>query len=338
MKNNFTPFYWPALLGGLLILAACGGGDSFTPPNISTTPVALSSSNQNDAIETSAMAAGGTTDSSSLVTGVVIEGAGGAGFNPFDFASSKLPEYVLKAKASAAALPTGVAFSETLPCDSGTMKISGNVADPNASEASAGDTISFSFNNCTDNFEGTTINGAFSASVISGYIGLFCGTSCPNFQLEATFNNLRVTEMGSTGAVHGGFNLTHAGSTDTFSGSSLYLIETGGESVHLTNFDISTATSGPLETTTVSMSVAGTQINGLINIETDPSAPLEQTTDEDHPHAGTLIITGRNNSSLTVEALNSSSMQVTLNADDDGLPDDGYPKTVTWTEIEGSVP
>jgi hypothetical protein len=52
MKNNFTPFYWPALLGGVLILTACGGGggsvssgsDGLTYSGL-TTPAAVSSSN-----------------------------------------------------------------------------------------------------------------------------------------------------------------------------------------------------------------------------------------------------------------------------------------------------
>jgi hypothetical protein len=317
------------------IVIACGGGgsDSFSPPDISNTPVALSESNQNDVIDTSSTSTTLTTGSGSIITGVVIES--GAGFNPVDFVSGKLLDYVFQGKADASTLPLGVEFNESVNCDSGSMTISGTVSDPNADQLSAGDTFTLSFNNCVDG--GTTVTGSVSASVSSGTVVPLCNPFCDNFQMTINFNNLSVTDSGTTASIHGGFNMTHADSTDTVSGSSLYLIATGSEAAHLTNFNISTVTSGSLKTSTVSLTVASTQIDGLINIETADGDPLLQYTYESHPHAGTLIITGKDNSSLTIEHLSSASVQVTLDADGDSVTDDGYPVTVTWTEIDSAV-
>jgi hypothetical protein len=346
MKNHLTIASCTALLGSLLILTGCGGGggsDSFTPPNISTIPVSITSSNQNDTVTTSETAITRTIGSpDAAITGVIIEGESSAEFNLSDYSTGQLLEYALQGKASAANLPVGVSFSQTIPCDSGNIRISGSVGDPNASQLSAGDSFTLSFNNCTDTdpYDGSTTTqiGSISLSIISGNIGVWCGSSCPDFHVAMEFNNFRATEMGSTATIHGGFNLIQTGATNTFSGTSLYLIEAGGSAFHLSNFNITTVTSSSLKTTTVSMTVASTEINGLINVETATGAPLEQYTYNERPHRGTLILTGSNNSVLTVEALDSTSVQLPLDSNRDGLPDEGYPKSATWTEIESQVP
>jgi hypothetical protein len=149
-----------------------------------------------------------------------------------------------------------------------------------------------------------------------------------------SFNNLSSTSGGQTNMIHGGFTISTDGTTSSLSGTSLYFMS-GGESALLTNFNISGTTSGSgTETLRVSLTLASTTINGVINVVTDPTDPLVEDAFENHPHAGTLIITS-GASTLTMEILGSTQVRLSLDSDGNGI-DTGYPVDVNWTDIDAA--
>jgi len=307
----------------------------FTPPNINETPVAISGANQNAIALSVDEGINGTMSSSDSLVGAVVDG-GSSTPSVFDFASTKLLDYVKQGAAANANLPAGITQSENFPCDSGSITLSATVADPDSGNISAGDSFSMRGNNCVDNFDGTTLNGSISLTIVSGYIPFDpeCFSGCPDFSAAMSFNNFRITEGGFTAAIHGGFTLalSETSGTSSFSGTSLFLIA-GADAIHLTDFNISSALiSGDTATSSsVNITIASTLIDGSISFET--TVDIEQVIGQDHPYTGTVVVTGAGGETLTIDYVGQFAVDLTLDTDGAGATPPNATVTVLWADM-----
>jgi hypothetical protein len=344
MKRLIAKGTWLGLLAATLVLTACGGGGGgggFTPPDINEEPIAITADTQNaiaQSIDGAIESTMGTGDAVDAVQGAVID-SGGSTPSVFDFASSKLLDYAKQGAeaATTANLPAGVMQSKTVPCDSGSITMTINVAAPESGMLIVDDSFSFTANNCKDNVDGTTINGSFSFTIDSGDLAFECEPSCPdtNVGVEISFNNFRIAESGGlTATIHGGFimELDETSGTAGFRGTSLYLIA-GADAMRLTNFDVSsTLISGDTATSSsVNMTIASTLIDGSITFAT--TVDIEQVIDQEHPYFGTVVMTGAGGATLRIEYADQYS--VNFYFDPDGLGPDPEVSTlgVLWTDM-----
>lgn len=341
MKSVLVKSTLLGMFAATTLLVGCGGGGgggSFTPPEISNTPVTIDSTNQYQVADAADNGVNGAVNGTPGVLGVVING-GGSTFNAFDFAQSSLQQYAGQVVASGQAIPAG--FSADTPCDTapdgstGSNTVSTNVNIETVTVASAGDYLSMSFSNCYDSADGTTTNGSMKFTMVQGGLDLSAFSLIGLTEISANFNNLRVTEGGETNVVHGGFNISTDGTTESLTGTSLYVMKVGGEAAHLTDFTITNSTANTLtDTISVSMTIASTDINGVITVATDPSNPLVQDISEQHPHSGILFITG-STSKLTMTIIDATNVTLELDSNGDDVVD--ATANVTWTEIDNGA-
>lgn len=342
MKGAFL-----GMLGTMALLVGCGGGgggSTFTPPAISNTPVAIDSTNQNQVANVAENGVSGAISGGLGAIGVAVEG-GGQSFSAVDFVKKTVLSLGDASLASGVAGPTGLTISGS--CDlapdgtTGTSSLTTNVADFATTLAfNAGDYATISSSNCYDNIDGTTVTGSVTMTLASGSLDFnLADPLSGGLSIEISMNNVRSTEMGVTTTVHGDATLTaSSGTSFSLTGNSLYLVESGGEAVHLTNFAISSTDFGSYTSTSVVATIASTTLDGVVTISTDPTNPLLEDTGASHPRAGIMTITS-GTTTLTIEVIDSTYVSITLDSDSDGTPDPivNNPATVTWTEIDNST-
>lgn len=328
-----------SIIGAVFLLTGCGGGggggggeDPFVAPTLSDSLVTISADNQNDVVTTVDTGVNGAKEGGSSALGVVIEGTSST-FNVFNFVSTKFSSAAEQAALTNFNVPVGASFSEDIPCDSGSMTFSAEVKNTSSTTLTVGDSLGIRFNSCVDGT--TTTKGSLLFTITSGSLDLNCDTGCGDVTASATIRNLRITEAGQSVAVDGGFSVAKSGNTETMSGSSLYVVVTGGEAVHLTDFTISIDSTGPFsdETSTVEMTIASSVLDGVITVTTDPAAPLVKHYYEDHPHSGKVTVTGDNGSQLLIEHLSATSVSLTLDVDGAGPTPAEATVIVTWDVI-----
>ena len=336
------------LLGATVLLTACGGGggggggSTFTPPAISNTPVAIDSNNQYEVASVAEDGVSGAISGGLGAVGVAVEG-GDHSFSAVDFAKKTVLSLGEASLASGVAGPVGLTVSGS--CDlapdgsRGTSTLTTNVENIESTmTVNTGDYVTLSSSNCYDSFDEETVSGSVTMTLVSGSLDFnLADPLSAGLSIEISFNNVRSTYMGVTTTVHGDATITASGSTFSLSGDSLYMMESGGEAVHLTNFSISGTDFGTYESIEVNATIASTTLDGVISISTDPNDPLLEDKFASHPRAGTMTITG---GSTTLTIVVQSSTSVILYLDADGVPgtDAGYPVTVTWTEIDNGGP
>jgi hypothetical protein len=328
-----------ALFGAILLLTGCGGGggggdEPFVAPTLSNSLVSISANNQNAVTDTVDTGVTGAKEGGSNVIGVVIAGPS-TSFNAFDFIKSQFSSTKDLLTDTGLSNPTGASLSQNIPCaTSGSMTLSAEVADPNGTSLSINDSVGIRFNTCVDGT--TTTKGSLSFTVTSGSVDIYCDTNCGDVSIAVDISNLRFTETGQTVAIDGGLNIAKSGTTETLSGSSLYVVVAGGEALHLSDFSISTDSSGPFseQVSTIDMTIASAVLDGVITVVSDSAAPLRKYYYEDHPHAGKVLVTGANGSQLLIEYLSATAVSLTLDTDGAGPTPAEAPVTVTWDTIQ----
>ncbi len=217
-------------------------------------------------------------------------------------------------------------------CESGNVVIDVDDVAPQG-ELSTGDSMSVTFNAC--DMGGTVFNGSFSftASDVQTDDDSFSRT------LVVDFDSLTVSTFGGgTVVVNGGFTVSL--STDdgitvvkTVSGSSLSVFAQGdSESVSGTMRNFSQRAEFNTETGAYSMeytvTFSGSGLPGEVTYET--TVPFTGV-DPDDPSAGTLVVTGANGSTLTLDAIDSERVMLYLDIDGDG--DSEWESERTWDEL-----
>jgi hypothetical protein len=189
----------------------------------------------------------------------------------------------------------------------------------NDGQLSAGDSMSFTANNCSEQ-DGMTMNGSVSINNVS--VSGNPETPLLGYSMQFTIqaNNFRVTDGVESVALHGG--MTMAQSTDdgvsfthTISGSSIQVTE-GGVSASLGNFMIEASEDSNLAyTLDLNATVSSSELGGSVTIVTDT---VFQGIEPNEPSSGQATIIGANNSSVTLIAMGSDNVRLEIDEDGDG--------------------
>jgi len=228
--------------------------------------------------------------------------------------------------------------SGTFPCPGGgTASVTLNDVAP-TTEISAGDRVTFSFNNCVMDFWGepVTFQGSLTINVTSSN---FPGPDAYDIVTQVSFSNLMLDDGVTTYTVSGGFTL-HVNTPDgiTYStmttGSSLTAkLQEPGWSVtaKVANFtyeelyddntgDYSFDAAGSFYS-----SELGGWFDGMTTVTMSGTAPDEVDT-------GEYLVTGKDNTSVLTVALNSVDVQLRVDGDGDGTPETTI--NTTWSSLQ----
>jgi hypothetical protein len=223
--------------------------------------------------------------------------------------------------------------AQSIPCDSGTVNV--NIVDNlTQGQMDAGDSVSFNYSACT--FDDLVLNGAMSMTCqeASGAApGAF------SYTVTVSYSNLTAASDGVTVSVNGGFTLT-ASSSDgvsvatTVSGTYLSAFASGaGQSFSgsLSNFSMQSSyddATGDFSRS-INAVVASSELGGSVTYETI----LPFTGNEpDYPDAGQLVVTGANGGSVTLTALNDTTVEIAIDLDGNTVPDITF--QTQWAEID----
>lgn len=209
----------------------------------------------------------------------------------------------------------------------------------------AGDVFVMSFDNCNDGI--STENGSLSFAITSLNGGAMGGTGTPTAPLTAsftlTFSNFTSKDNASnlTDSINGDISFTTSddgtNTTGTMSGTSLSMTSSVDGAFLMTSYNFSFTEANVVTTTSpysfsVNMTIASVVANGSVTITTPTPFTGQGSGD---PTAGVMVITGANNSTLTLTAL-SDGLTIQLVVDDDGAAGPHAPVTLdntTWTAI-----
>jgi hypothetical protein len=320
-----------AAVSTLALLSACGGsGDSASPPT-GTQSVAITSTNQTSVAR--------ATVNGGLSLGLVQnETTNGAAVSP---GSVAVAQHVLqralsnalnqrKSIASAMAKPA-TGSSGTDPCGvSGTLTSTWNDVDNN-SQLSAGDILTANFQHCQDT----------STLAVNGLVTItLTGTpSAEQFSASASFQSVAVVYGGITYTINGAVALSEV-DTSTVS-SSTFTIGSPGLTVAIASasyddsitFDSGFVAASTFLAGTSSLTVTGSfvsqSIGGRVTIAT-PQALIEQPGDLE-PRQGQVLVTGAGGSTLLATVLNTTQVQLQVDANGDGTIDGTT--TVAWSAL-----
>jgi len=218
-------------------------------------------------------------------------------------------------------------------CEDGNVVFDMNDVAPQG-ELSSGDSMTVTFNAC--DMGGAVFNGSFSFVASDVQVG----EASFSRTLDVEFDALTITSFGSgTIVVDGGFIVTLStedGITvvQTVSGSRLSVFAQGSaESVSGTMTNFSQRAEFNTETDAYSMeytaTFSGSGLAGEVTYET--TVPFTGVDPED-PSAGTLVVTGANGSTLTLDVIDNVRVMLYLDVDGDG--DSEWESERTWDELD----
>jgi hypothetical protein len=281
-----------------------------------------------------------STTGSSALTGVVRSNdTGGPGLTRF--AQQQIAMLASLGYSTGLNSVSAAVISKTVACDTppaggtpGTLAISVNDAD-NSATLTTGDTLSATFSNCYSS--GQTISGAFSLSALT--INGSPGQAATAWNASATFSfkNLKIADASGNYTVNGAFSFsgkTTDGVTITVSvnGTSLTVEKASGATLTLSNFKFTSTN----DDNTLAYSEYGSgQVNdsalsGYVNFQIPTTTPFTGT-DGQYPGSGSMIVTGANNSNVKVTAVDSTTVQLQVDTDGDGVVD--YTITEPWSSL-----
>lgn len=278
---------------------------------------------------------------STFVKSVVV---GGAAQTPSlaNFARRQIGRFVALGYTPGADSAMGITQSLTLTCDTpasgtaGSISVKWNDAD-NSLTFTSGDTLSATLNNCYSSADGQTVSGGFALTgfTVTGNPQTL-GTAW-SATATFTFTNLSITDASGTQTANGGF--TYSGSTQdgitittSLKGSSVSIQKSGGATLTLEGFDLS----GTDDQNTTEYTLSGTgrvsdsTVGGYVTFFISSVAPL-QGSGGLNPRLGNITITGANNSSVTLIALDTTNVQLKVDANGDGIAETTVAKT--WSQL-----
>ena len=320
-----------AAVSTLALLSACGGSGDSAPPPAGTQAVAITSTNQ-------ASVARATVNGGLSLGLIQNETSNGAAVSP---GSAVVAEHVLQRALNAAMNPRrsvatttaqpATGSSSTDPCGvSGTLASTWNDVDNN-SQLSAGDILTANFQHCQDT----------STLAVNGLVTItLSGTPTEQqFSATAAFQSVAVVYGGITYTINGTVSLSEV-DTATIS-SSTFAIGSAGLTVAIASasysdsitFDSGFVAASTFLAGTSSLTVTGSfvsqSIGGRVTIAT-PQALIEQPGDIE-PRQGQVLITGASGSTLLATVLNTTQVQLQVDANGDGTIDGTT--TVAWSAL-----
>ena len=313
------------------LMAACGGssGDGFVAPPVQVVPVQITAANApfvaSDSLNAAAFA-------SELGDFSAIGVLGGESVPGMFSKLGKVPVVgISKIISPVFEIPVPPITEDCLV--TGTFTLSGNVANPLT--ITVGDTISMVFSMCNDG-DGQVLDGGMDITITA-----FNGSLDTNlFEMGMTVSiaSLSMDDGGMNGPaeVDGSFNLLIDTRlfpvTKTMVSGELLSMVAGTRSVTMKDF----VSDGELDegaftiTVIASGKVESDRFDGQATYITE--VPFVSSIDS-NPYAGQMLITGANNSTIRVTALDVEMVRLEMDYNGDGLVDDT--RDVTWDEAIG---
>jgi len=244
----------------------------------------------------------------------------------------------------ALALPTsstlaGATQTQTYQCSiAGTITYTANVADPNATQPSAGDSVTMTASSCDEGF-GSVLNGGFSMTILS--------YSDTGMGVNVAFSHFTTTSTsGDYTLINGGFAMalnvdpsTNA-ATYSISGDALLVEESTSGVVKqqaLTQFSlVDTIDASWNFTADHDYTFYSTAIGGGVTVTT--TTPIFIYSGDYYPSSGVVVITGTGGASVRVTALSNTLVQIDYDLDADGEygdtdADDPASQTKYWYQL-----
>jgi hypothetical protein len=244
----------------------------------------------------------------------------------------------------ALALPTsstlaGAIQTQTVQCSiTGTITYTANVADPNASQPSAGDSVTMSASSCDEGF-GSVLNGSFSMTVLS--------FSSTGMSVNVAFSHFTTTAAsGDYSLLNGGFamalNVDPNTNATTYSmiGDALLVEQSTGGVVKqqaLSPFSlVDTIDASWNFTADHDYTFYSTNIGGGVTVTT--TTPIFIFYGDYYPSSGVVVITGAGGASVRVTAIDNTLVQIDYDLDADGEygdtdADDPASQTKNWYQL-----
>ena len=302
-----------------LFLVACGGGGgggSSSPPPQSQAVIdsgnaeAVAGRSMNGAFQSSGY--GGIT--------------GAGGFIAADNGGLSKPA---GAGGAISQVPVG---PETTPCTvSGSTTISGNIANPLT--ITPGDFIDIDWDNCDDGV-GVIIDGLMGTTFTNFEGNLQTGQTLLGMSLRV--DNFRATAGNEFSSADGDISVTLDTRTPMLSvadtSGASFTVASNVSTDTLSSFS-STATEDmsmlpSLVTTTASGTIESTQFDGNVTYSTP--VPFEALGDA-YPYTGELLVTGANDATLRLIAMDEINVRILADYDGDGATDETI--DTTWAEL-----
>jgi hypothetical protein len=313
-------------------LAACGGGGSDSGSTTGTVgaPAKLDSSNYKTATATVAKAGFGLADEdlSSVFSGNAKTSAGTA------------------AKATLKALDTlrqkGGAWSgttrEALPCTGGgSITIDASFTFPSTS--SVGDHATITYDNCIDLNAQSETDGILSFRLTHVGLGDFFVDPAYEVRITYTFTQLRTINLQGTAVTDGSIELesvrqaVHTGH-DSLRAPRLetsFTPLTGARTWSTVHDFLAQNTYAPgTTTTTLDGTVAGSDGLNEGSVTVDTTTPFVRNVGH-YPHIGVITVTGDQGTWVKLEALNDTTVHLTLDSNGDGTVDRS--EDVPWSDL-----
>jgi len=323
-----------------MVLSACGGGGGSAGGSAAPSPVQTSSLTPITAANSKQAAANGyaandlignsSSSVSGVLTGVSIDGPGISAVTP-------VLKLVKRATGSGTPLLTGVTTNQACT-GGGTVTIDANLS--NAQKFSNGDTMSLTARNCIE--DGNTLNGSVSIT-IGNVSGDLMNTWVGSVTMDSRFTSFSIVSGAESATLNGdmkiGLSSTSQSSQSlSISGNSLQTTEqrSGAAAVNMTlsAYSMTGSINGSTVSAAANFTVAG-NANGLgqFAYTVKNLQPFVGTT-TGMPSSGAMIINGAA-SSVTVTALNNSSVRLDYSAKGDGVIT--QTTTLSWAEFVAAM-
>ena len=330
-----------------LVLSACSGGSdsaapsappAVSPPPPAGTSLVIDETNAKTAARVAYSASIDSISSGDQVGGAGIAGTPGGGFQKpgvDHLIAGSLAEIATK-------VPLG---PDTYECGvnaaAGTQTVSGEIADPFSlleGSLSPGDRINVDFTNCDEGL-GEVLNGRLEMTVVS-FSGDLLVSEAYLMVMDVSLIDFEVSTAADTALSNGDARVT-VDTTGTpvvsmsISGSMLTTVSAAGTET-LTGYDtgqtIDTSVSPEPYTLASSGNVSSTRLSGAIRYETPVAF---QGAGAAYPFAGELLVTGANDATIRLVALDAATVRIDTDSNGDGTVDSS--ETTTWADVASSL-
>lgn len=339
-------------LGVALLAAGCGGGGggSSSGLTIPTAAVQINTTNAPTVAKSALTPAQGLVKSGSGAAGVVGMVAQVSGHSR-SILDISLAEFNRALSLRFPPAVTGVNQSVTISC-SGGGNVVGTIQDRDSSNSfTVGDILTMVFHSCVEPSSiggNSTTNGSATFSITSASGALGMGITPFSAAFTLTFSNFTNTDNVThlTDTINGDISFSTvndgANTTGTMSGTSLRMDNSVDGAFSMTSYSFSFTEANVLSLSSpfsfsVNMTIASVLANGSVTITTTTAFTGVGAGD---PSAGEMVITGANNSALTLTAL-PDGVHVQIVVDNDGpgpnspvaLSNPATTTDYTWAEL-----
>jgi hypothetical protein len=328
------------LLSASALLGGCGGGggggDGVSNVGFSASdPVVITPDNATEVASATFEATDGLTGNSEGVFGVLPASAGQLSAAQINVIKTIIQQAkrapVFLSNDGAGVTPAATQTSQE-NCENGPNgSISGTFNDnDNDLTLSTGDTVSMTASNC--DFGGVVMNGTISISnvVVSG--DEISPPYSMQFRMQAT--DFSVTVSGETVVMSGDGTISESNSdgfnvSSSVSGNGIR-ITAAGETLTLTGYDILETENEATGEYAISINatISSSSVGGSVTVTTDVALSGIGSGD---PSAGQVTCVGANSSSLTLKVVDSLNVQIEVDTDGIGGPDETL--SLAWTAL-----